>query len=175
MLTLKMTTAMSVMLVLQTTMAVAMSLGMYKSCLYECLHCVNTWGKDLFNGELCAESCAMSGGTTIDTTCTAYFIRSSRRESGPKIQFLHSEDPSGRARIGSFYNRGGYSTGRRGYLGYRTRTSSASSFRRSGLRSTLSSDCQRLCRTCESRFSVGMDAHSCMYTCVSTKRKVIAC
>ena len=173
MLVMKMTTVMSVVLVLQTTMAVAMSLGMYKSCLYECLNCVNTWGKDLFNGEQCAESCAISGGATIDTTCTAYFARPSRRDSGPKIQYLHSEDPSGRAGINGFL-RGGYSNGYRGYLGYRTRNFVAGP-RRSRLRSSLSSECQRLCRTCEARFSSNMDAHSCMYTCVSTKRKVIAC
>ncbi|XP_076463811.1 uncharacterized protein LOC143295981 [Babylonia areolata] len=157
------------------TTVTAASLGTYKSCLYACLNCVNTWGKDLFNGEKCADNCAMTEGRGIDTTCTSFFVRSSRRVSGAR-QYLHSEDITGRYR-----NRlaGGYTNG---YLGYR------SSYRNRKLgpsvmafrsypdgRSTLSRDCQQMCRTCEARFTSSMDAHSCLYTCVRTKKAVISC
>jgi hypothetical protein len=57
------------------------SLNHYKSCLYECLHCVSTWGKELFNGELCAHNCHITKGDSIDSTCRAYFTRSVRQAS----------------------------------------------------------------------------------------------
>ncbi|KAL8607411.1 hypothetical protein ACOMHN_024436 [Nucella lapillus] len=170
-----MTAMMMAMLLLQTTTtATEVSLGMYKSCLYECLNCVNTWGKDLFNGEKCAENCAVTGGRSIDTTCTAFFTRSSRRVSGAR-QFLHSEDLTGRYR---HRLAGGYTNGYLGYRGYRNRKlgHGAMAFRSyPDRRSTLSRDCQQLCRTCEARFTSGMDAHSCLYTCVRTQKSVIAC
>ena len=207
MMTMKVTTAMSVVLLLQTTVAVATSLGMYKSCLYECLHCINTWGKVIFNGELCAENCAMSGGATIDTTCTAYFTRSSRRDGGGggagggrvvgspsssssssssgnsrhRQQLSGRQNPSAmRVRVRGGYG-GGYGAGYRvrnydNYASSALSSSALSSAPRSGYyRSSLSADCQRLCRTCESRYDSNMYAHSCMYTCVSTRRRLIAC
>ncbi|KAK7505475.1 hypothetical protein BaRGS_00003220 [Batillaria attramentaria] len=165
MLVMKTTSAIYIILVLQTTVALAVSLSMYKSCLFECLHCVDTWGKDLFNGEACADSCAMSAGESIDRTCTSYFTRSVRRAGRNRQMSAAYADDSGSSSAESGYSRYGYNIrgGHPRLRGYRVHQSS------------LSVDCQRLCQTCESRFTSSMDAHSCMYTCVTTNRAVIAC
>lgn len=171
---LKLTTGVSVVVVLlQMTVVVATSLGMYRTCLYECLHCVNTWGKDLFDGQLCAENCALSGGNSIDRTCDSFFTRNARRVEASR-QYLHSEDPSGRSQHG-FSN--GYSNGYLGARGFRARNfvSSRSKPSRMSSRSSLTTDCQRLCRTCESRYTADMDAQNCLYTCVTTRRKMVTC
>nr|KAG5712785.1 hypothetical protein BaRGS_007382 [Batillaria attramentaria] len=108
MLVMKTTSAIYIILVLQTTVALAVSLSMYKSCLFECLHCVDTWGKDLFNGEACADSCAMSAGESIDRTCTSYFTRSVRRAGRNRQMSAAYADDSGSSSAESGYSRYGY-------------------------------------------------------------------
>ncbi|XP_052770224.1 uncharacterized protein LOC128209982 [Mya arenaria] len=40
----------------------------YKSCLLECLTCVEMWG-DVYNGQACADKCLITDGTSIDHEC----------------------------------------------------------------------------------------------------------
>ncbi|CAG5117113.1 unnamed protein product [Candidula unifasciata] len=44
-------------------------LPLYKACLMECFRCVKTYGKQVYNGKLCAENCAGSNGKSIDAKC----------------------------------------------------------------------------------------------------------
>ena len=165
MLTVK-TTTMSVLLILQMTVVVAMSLGLYKSCMYECLNCVNTWGKVLFNGKMCAEQCAQTGGRSIDSTCASFFARTSRGAAvATEARYpTRQRGPSPDIRMGLSTD---YSSVNSGPQRFRSRTSSS--------RSALYSACQRRCRTCETRFNSSMDAHACLYTCVRTRGRVIVC
>ena len=40
-----------------------------KDCLRECGTCVQRWGKELYNGALCAHKCIASRGNMVDTDC----------------------------------------------------------------------------------------------------------
>ena len=40
----------------------------YQSCLLECLACVELWGT-IYDGNACANGCAITGGKSIDSNC----------------------------------------------------------------------------------------------------------
>ncbi|KAH3711713.1 uncharacterized protein LOC127858799 [Dreissena polymorpha] len=52
----------------------------HKACLYECLKCVEYWGK-IYNGQACAEKCLEHDGRDIDHECTLNF-RLGKRKNG---------------------------------------------------------------------------------------------
>lgn len=67
----KMMTALPVLFLILSTFSRAeiQELQLYKACLMECFNCVQTYGKTIYNGKLCAENCAISQGRSIDTNC----------------------------------------------------------------------------------------------------------
>ena len=42
--------------------------GKYKTCLLECLSCVELWG-NIYDGSACANGCALTDGSSIDANC----------------------------------------------------------------------------------------------------------
>ncbi|KAK0056993.1 hypothetical protein Bpfe_013645 [Biomphalaria pfeifferi] len=52
-----------------STAAELEDLPMYKECLMECFRCVKIYGKQIYNGKLCAENCALTSGASIDNKC----------------------------------------------------------------------------------------------------------
>lgn len=151
-------------------LSVAMTFNKYKSCLYECLNCVNTWGKQLFDGEKCADGCAESQGESRDESCMKY-IRVGRGRRGLGSGSLQEADSDRKAANSPAYlpyRRTGPRFGlERINLAGQVRTSQDAS---------LPAECQQLCKTkCEPLFTLSMDAHTCMYTCISNNRRKIVC
>lgn len=54
-------------------------LPLYKACLMECFSCVKTYGKQVYNGKLCAENCAESNGKSIDSKCNSPSKRTGKK------------------------------------------------------------------------------------------------
>lgn len=168
----KLSVSLLALLVLQTNVAIAHSLELYKSCMYECFNCVTTWGKEIFNGQRCVDDCATSEGTSIDLSCKPYFFgfdgatqglvsKGNKRFGNTGMAVNIKElDPSP-AFKGSDEEKAGWA-----YTPYRLSFSPVS---------TLSRVCQHLCRACEPHFTSGMDAHACMYNCATTKGQMIRC
>ncbi|GFO34716.1 hypothetical protein PoB_006122100 [Plakobranchus ocellatus] len=44
-------------------------LDLYKVCLMECYRCVKTYGKEVYNGKVCALNCLKTKGQSIDSKC----------------------------------------------------------------------------------------------------------
>lgn len=52
---------------------------LYDGCLFECLNCVESWGKNMYDGKACAQACIDSKGRTIDRDCTGGTAPSRKR------------------------------------------------------------------------------------------------